>query len=119
MCKILSKVKSQTYATEIDIKHNAYDLTSKWYAEKDLPREKMKSNVSDVNSFYHSALLSIADKTYRILTQNSIPDNVVSAINNLFFINNLFSQVSKPFDNLDSEHLRFKEYKKRGTLIKW
>ncbi|CAH0547809.1 unnamed protein product [Brassicogethes aeneus] len=101
----------QPNLTEFNIKQDAYDLTSKWYANKNISRKEIQFIINDVSTFYQRSLDSIADKTISILIDNNVSDSVSSDVINLF------SQINKPFDDLSSEYLRFKQYKEQGTLI--
>jgi len=87
---------------------NSILLASKWYNESGIPRNKVQALLDDVQSFIYSTLTVLKQK---------VLDNF-NSYNYNNTITEMFNSMLNPFENIDTEYLRFKTLDKMNVLIR-
>jgi len=87
---------------------NSILLASKWYNESGIPRNKVQELLDDVQSFIYSTLTVLKKK---------VLDNFNSDNYNIT-ITEMFNCMLNPFENIETEYLRFKSLEKLNVLIR-
>lgn len=90
------------------IQFNSLLLSSKWYNETGIPRNKVQELLNDVQSFFQTTLLILKKKIVNNLNSVELNNEV----------SEMFNEILNPFDNEKSEYKRLQKLEKIGVLVR-